>query len=131
MVLKQTFYKPFSRVLFCIKSIFFLSIKEVCNLSWWQRNLFSQKIMFCKTLPFTNCFPSVLLFISYSRYLCFLRRSTASEILTKSAYICKQRLSHGKEIEQSFPNWKCYYIEQEHFRKNLSNSTKFINKESP
>ena len=45
-----------------------------------------------------------------------------------SADICEQRLSHGNEVVQYSQNYKCYDVDQDHFRKHLKSSTKFMKK---
>ena len=47
-------------------------------------------------------------------------------ILLSSAVICKQRLLHGIEIVQYLKNCKCYNVGQDHLRKPLKDSTRFL-----
>ena len=40
-------------------------------------------------------------------------------ILFISAVTCKHRRLHGSEIVQHLQKWKCYNVDQDHFRKPL------------
>ena len=49
------------------------------------------------------------------------------KIMFTSAVIYKQKLFHENEVVQLLHNYKCYGVEQSHFRKSLKSSAKNVN----
>ena len=60
-----------------------------------------------------------------------MSREAVFEILLTSAFICKQKLLHENKTVRNLENYKCYDVNQDHFRKPSQGSRNVMKNDYP
>ena len=111
-----------------------VNVKRIHVVTHSNEASFSIKTFFYKTNNF--------IYLKYWRYLLKIVKNvfersvkikvrspwTFLVILFPSAVICKQSLLYGNKTVQHCQNYKCYGVEQDHFRKHSYSCAKFFEK---